>query len=277
MSIGSGILSASLLVLFTFAACTAVPLVFEDAHRRTAFAASSPFRNARRDFSPDYACRAGDSHCYNHSRNGDLSGFHPDFSGNLFELWETSWSKHNTDVPHYINIAEKLVCKRWERSPSDRFYPMLPLLMRILNPVFHNSFVSAQIINTIATCLASGTAYLTLYGILGKKRSVHAALLSLLLPGAIFLNSPMTEPLFHAVLFLCVLLFAKHKFILSAVFYRFSRFHAVSRVVLAAAIFIEGVARSSETFATAKIRKTNYCGCCRACYINTRNGGLSAH
>lgn len=240
MSIGGGILSASLLALFTFAAYKAVPLVLKTliGERLCSFV---PVPNARRDFSRIMLAALA-IHIVTTILGMVLYRvFTPDFSGNLFELWETSWSKHNTDVPHYINIAENWYVNDGKDRLLIVFYPMLPLLMRMLNPVFHNSFVSAQIINTIATCLASGTAYLTLYGILGKKRSVHAALLSLLLPGAIFLNSPMTEPLFMLFCFCAFYCLQKHKFILSAVFTALAGFTRSLGVVLAAAIFIEGV------------------------------------
>ena len=161
------------------------------------------------------------------------------YEGGIWDTLRACWLK--SDSPSYLGIAENWYVNDGKDRLLIVFYPMLPLLMRILNPVFHNSFVSAQIINTIATCLASGTAYLTLYGILGKKRSVHAALLSLLLPGAIFLNSPMTEPLFMLFCFCAFYCLQKHKFILSAVFTALAGFTRSLGVVLAAAIFIEGV------------------------------------
>ena len=64
---------------------------------------------------------------------------------------------------------------------------------------------------------------------------------ALLLPGAIFLNSPMTEPLFMLFCFCAFYCLQKHKFILSAVFTALAGFTRSLGVVLAAAIFIEGV------------------------------------
>lgn len=105
MSIGGGILSASLLALFTFAAYKAVPLVLKTlvGERLCSFV---PVPNARRDFSRIMLAALA-IHIVTTILGMVLYRvFTPDFSGNLFELWETSWSKHNTDVPHYINIAE---------------------------------------------------------------------------------------------------------------------------------------------------------------------------
>lgn len=167
MSIGGGILSASLLALFTFAACTAVPLVLKTliGERLCSFV---PVTNARRDFSRIMLAALA-IHILQPFSEWCFIGFSPLISAAICLNYGRLPGQSTTPMSLIILILPKLVCKRWERSPSDRFYPMLPLLMRMLNPVFHNSFVSAQIINTIATCLASGMAYLTLYGILGKS------------------------------------------------------------------------------------------------------------
>ena len=80
MSIGGGILSASLLALFTFAACTAVPLVLKTliGERLCSFV---PVTNARRDFAAGVRVYRGDflifANARGYFRNGALSGFHP--------------------------------------------------------------------------------------------------------------------------------------------------------------------------------------------------------
>lgn len=90
---------------FTFAACTAVPLVLKTliGERLCSFV---PVTNARRDFSRIMLAALAIHIVTTILGMVIYRVFTPDFSGNLFELWETSWSKHNTDVPHYINIAE---------------------------------------------------------------------------------------------------------------------------------------------------------------------------
>lgn len=110
--------------------------------------------------------------------------------------------KVNTDAPHYCSIAENWYASTGEDRLLIVFFPMLPLLMRGLNLLTHNSFVSAQIINTLASCSAAGVLYLTLRPLLGEKGTpcalhlVDAARLD-------FLNSGMTEPLFMLFTVLC--------------------------------------------------------------------------
>ncbi|MBR6006034.1 MAG: hypothetical protein IK064_00225, partial [Clostridia bacterium] len=114
--------------------------------------------------------------------------------GRFFEIWRSAWMKSNTDAGHYLNIAENWYVKDGVDKLLIVFFPMLPSLVNILNHLTHDSFVSAQIINNIATCLTAGMTYLTLIPLLGDRRAKCAAFITLLLPGAIFMNSPMTEP-----------------------------------------------------------------------------------
>ena len=135
----------------------------------------------------------------------------PKFQGSLLNLWQTAWTKVNTDAPHYCSIAENWYASTGEDSLLIVFFPMLPLLMRGLNLLTHNSFVSAQIINTLASCSAAGVLYLTLRPLLGEKKARLAPFIWLMLPGSIFLNSGMTEPLFMLFTVLCFYALQKKK------------------------------------------------------------------
>lgn len=136
-------------------------------------------------------------------------------SSGYFTLLRTAWMKANTDAQHYLDIAE-----HWYVSDGDErlfivFFPMFPLTVRGLDLLIGNSYVSAQVINAIASSLAAGMTYLTLLPALGRKRSVCSAFIIQLLPGAIFMNSPMSEPLF--MLFsVCVFYFLNGKKIIIA-------------------------------------------------------------
>ncbi|HAY20105.1 MAG TPA: hypothetical protein DCY17_04850, partial [Clostridiales bacterium] len=63
----------------------------------------------------------------------------PNFQGSLLDLWQTAWTKVNTDAPHYCNIAENWYVSTGEDRLLIVFFPMLPLLMRALNLLTHNS------------------------------------------------------------------------------------------------------------------------------------------
>lgn len=136
-------------------------------------------------------------------------------NSSYFTLLRTAWMKSNTDVQHYLDIAEHWYVNDGEERLFIVFFPLFPLMVRGLNLIIGNSYVSAQVINTVASSLTAGITYLTLLPDLGRKRSVCGAFIIQILPGAIFMNSPMSEPLF--MLFsVCVFYFLNRKKLLIA-------------------------------------------------------------
>ena len=162
-------------------------------------------------------------------------------SDGFLGLLERAWMKIDTDAEHYVNIAENWYVTEGESRVLIVFFPMLPILMRALNCVIHNSFVSAEIINAAATSLACGMLYLTFLPVLGKKRALYAPFVALLLPGAVFFNSPMTEPLF--LLFtVCSFYFIQNKkFLLAGLFAALAGFTRSLGVLLVVPIAFEGI------------------------------------
>ena len=156
------------------------------------------------------------------------------------ESWRNAWMKLNTDAGHYLTIAEDWYQQTGNDDVLIVFFPMLPILIRCANVVIGNSYISAQLINCIAVALASGMIYLTLLPIMGGKSSRRAAILALLLPGAIFLNSPMTEPLF--ILFsACGFFFlGKKKYLTAGIFTALAGFTRSLGVILAIPIALVG-------------------------------------
>ena len=159
----------------------------------------------------------------------------------VFKLWRNSWMKGNTDAGHYLKIAENWYVKEGNDRLLIVFLPMLPVLIRAFNLVFHDSFISAQIINALATALASGMVYMTLLPIIGSRRSKVGAFVSILLPGMIFMNSPMSEPLF--LLFTaCAFFFMQRKqFVLSGIFVACAGFTRSLGVIAAVPLALVGI------------------------------------
>lgn len=159
----------------------------------------------------------------------------------FFTLMRSAWMKGNTDAQHYINIAEN-----WYQSEGNDklllvFFPMLPIMIRLVNLLTNDSFVSALIINTIATALASGMTYLTLTPIIGDSKAKPAAFVALLLPGMIFMNSPMSEPLFVLFSVCCFYALQKRMLIPAGIFAALAGFTRSLGVLLAVPIAIEAV------------------------------------
>ncbi len=152
-----------------------------------------------------------------------------------------AWMKSNTDAGHYLTIAKDWYVKDGDDKLLIVFFPMLPVLIRGLNHLTHNGLISAQLINTAATVLLAGTAYLTFRSPLGEKRAVAGAFITLLMPGSIFFNSPMTEPLFLLFTFAAFYFMQKKKFLLAGVFVALSGFTRSLGVLAAIPLAITGV------------------------------------
>lgn len=159
----------------------------------------------------------------------------------VFKLWRDSWMKSNTDAGHYLNIAENWYVKEGNDRLLIVFLPMLPVLIRAFNLVFQNSFISAQLINAIATALASGMVYMTLLPIIGSRRSKVGAFVSILLPGMIFMNSPMSEPLFLLFTACAFFFMQRRQFVLSGIFVACAGFTRSLGVIAAVPLALVGI------------------------------------
>ncbi len=169
-----------------------------------------------------------------------------------FSLWQTAWSKGNTDVNHYLKISENW----YVASGNDRllivFFPMFPILIHAFNLIFNNSFLSAQLINTVLSCFSAGMLYKLLRTCLSERKSFLASLIFLLLPGSVFMNSPMTEPLFMLLSCCCLYFAQKKNYLLAGLFAAFAGFTRSVGILLAVPIAIEGI---QETVHRIKLKK----------------------
>ncbi len=195
--------------------------------------------------------------------------FNPGFSGSMYQLWREAWSKGNTDVNHYLNIAENWYVNEGNDRLLIVFFPMFPLLIGFFNLFIGNSFVSAQIINTVLTSLAAGMLYKLFKGMMEESKAYFAALIFLVLPGAIFMNSTMSEPLF--VLLTCTSLYflQKKKFIIAGLFAGLSGFTRSVGILLFVPIFIDAVCeivyRRKNDEPIAKTLISSLCGLGLSC------------
>lgn len=157
-----------------------------------------------------------------------------------FSLWHDAWLKGNTDVNHYLNIAQNW----YVAAGNDRllivFFPLFPLLIRVLDFVIHNGFISAQLLNTVLSCLATGMLYKVMRGWFSERRAFLAAIIFLLLPGSIFMYSPMSEPLFMLLSCCCFYFIQRKSYLLAGLFAGLAGFTRSVGILLFVPIAVEG-------------------------------------
>ena len=152
-----------------------------------------------------------------------------------------AWMKNNTDAKHYLSIAENWYLTTGDERLFIVFFPMFPLLIRCANLIFGDSYLSATVINAIAVMLTAGMIYLTFEPIMGDRRAKCGAFLSMLLPGAIFMNSPMTEPLFMLFTVCGFFFLQKRNYILAGLFTACAGFTRSLGVLLAVPMLLVGI------------------------------------
>lgn len=147
------------------------------------------------------------------------------YQGTLFETLRSIWTKtytsdgiSNIDAQHYFSIAEQWYPTQDPECLTLVFFPLFPLLIRLFNLVFHDSFTSAFIINTICSCVSAALIYELALCDMNKRSARFASFCAFAFPAAIFYCVPMSEALFLMLSAATLLSARKQKFWIAAIF-----------------------------------------------------------
>lgn len=140
-----------------------------------------------------------------------------DVHGSVFSSLEQIWLKLDTDAPHYFDIAENGYVTSGDSMYSLVFLPLFPMLIRAFNFVFGDSFTSAFVINTLASCGAAAVIYELALMDAGRRTARLAVVFAFALPAAIFFIAPMSEALFLLLTASALLAMRRERFLLAGV------------------------------------------------------------
>jgi len=158
--------------------------------------------------------------------DGLLKSFRP--------LW-THW-----DTRHYIGIAQE-----WYTDVGDErlrlvFFPLYPLLMRLLSPLTHGDvFFSGLLISLACSMLASAMVYDLSYLHYGRQTAVLSTAYFLLSPLSVFLGCVYTESLFICLTLGAVCLLRRDHPWLAAVCGMLSAFTRMPGVIVSGLLIID--------------------------------------
>lgn len=112
----------------------------------------------------------------------------------------------NFDGIHYLLIARRGNYQQWEQA----YFPLYPLLIRVVNVVFQNELISALVISNISFLIGLFVLmkYLKLISNNNKYPSISVLLFLLAFPTSFFFGAAYTEGLFF-LLFILTLYFLK--------------------------------------------------------------------
>ena len=163
------------------------------------------------------------------------------YTGSLISSMRDIWVKLDTDAPHYFSIAENWYTTEAPQMYTLVFLPLFPLLIRAFNYVFHDSFVSAMVINTLCSCAASVVIFRLAMKDMGRRSSKAAVIFAFALPAAIFYIAPMSEALFLLLSALTLLLLRKGRFIAAGIFGALACFTRSLGIIMAVPFLCEGI------------------------------------
>lgn len=151
----------------------------------------------------------------------------------ISKFWQDNyllWSWANFDGEHYLSIAK--FGYMWRGNmPQYAFFPLLPLLIMIVSFVVQDLYLAANLV-IFASLYAVVTLFPRWLKLVGHK-SRYPLLALLLAPGAVFLGSIYTEPLFIALALGVFILTEKKRFSLAAVLAGLATGARISGVFLA--------------------------------------------
>ena len=163
------------------------------------------------------------------------------YTGSFIGSLRDIWVKLDTDAPHYFSIAENWYTTEAPQMYTIVFLPLFPLMIRGLNYLFHDSFISAMVINTLCSCAAAVVLFRLAMKDMGRRSSKAAVIFAFALPAAIFYIAPMSEALFLLLSASTLLLLRKKRFILAGIFGALACFTRSLGIIMILPFFAEAV------------------------------------
>ena len=169
----------------------------------------------------------------------------------LLESLEPLWT--HWDTRHYIGIA-----KDWYTDVGDErlrlvFFPLYPLLMRLLAPLAGGSmFFSGLLISMACSAAASALVYDLSYMHFGRKTAALSLAYFLLSPLSVFLGCVYTEALFICLTLAAVCLLRRGHPWLAALCGMLSAFTRMPGVIVSGLLIIDFAGRIPQKRANAR-------------------------
>ena len=138
-------------------------------------------------------------------------------TGTLFAMLETRFTTAG-DAPHYLFLATEGYQATGEQANLIVFYPLYPLLMRLLSFVTGNAAISGILISQVSFSAAS----VVLFRLIEKDHSARAAwlgtLLMVLYPFCVFTMGVFTEGLFLLLTLLTLSAIRERRYLAAGIF-----------------------------------------------------------
>ena len=173
-------------------------------------------------------------------------------AGTLQRLW-IHW-----DTRHYIGIAENGYTAVGDERLQLVFFPLYPLLMRLVSPLTGGDvFYAGLCVSLVCAAVAAGLLYDLAHGYFGGRGAALSVAYFLLSPLSVFLCCAYTEALFICLTLAAIVLFRRGRPWLAALCGALSAFTRMPGVVIAGVFIIGAIGR----FGQGKLRVRDALAC----------------
>ncbi|MBE5938143.1 MAG: hypothetical protein E7265_08970 [Lachnospiraceae bacterium] len=126
--------------------------------------------------------------------------------GTTKDLFSYFYEKYNVcgDTEHYINIAKNGYYSSGEYANLIVFYPLYPLLIRIVSFIVPNYFIAGVLISNVCLGVSGCYLYRLVNKELGADKAVDSLMIYLVYPFGVFTVTVFTESLFLMLALMCL-------------------------------------------------------------------------
>ncbi len=163
------------------------------------------------------------------------------YSGSVFSTMKDVWLKIDTDIRHYISIADEWYSTEFPQAWTIVFLPLYPLCMRAASFIVGDTFTAGVILNLLFSSAAGVVLYELALCDMGRRSSRFAVFCAFALPAAIFYTVPMSDALFLLLSSSALLAMRRERFLWAGVFGALASFTRSLGIVLAVPLAAEAV------------------------------------
>lgn len=143
------------------------------------------------------------------------------------------------DAPHYLGIAENWYVTTGDPRFHIVFFPLYPIVVRIVNLLLHNTFASGMLVSLVCTLFSGVLLYELAILDVDRSAALRAVFFQMLLPAAFLLTAPMSDSLFLLLSIACMLCARKKQYAFACIIGGLAAFTRVLGVALFAPVLAE--------------------------------------
>lgn len=174
------------------------------------------------------------------------------YYGSIFTTLKAVWYKTDTDIQHYINIAENWYSTSFPDALTLVFLPLYPMCMRAASLIIPDTFLAGMALNNLFSSAAGIVIYELALCDMGRRSSRFAVFCAFALPAAIFYTVPMSDALFLLLSSGCLLAMRKRSFLWAGVLGALASFTRSLGLLLVVPYAAEALAYCAEVYRTER-------------------------